>query len=49
MASLTRIAGEFGNELISQRIRLDLAEETRPVRELIVAQAFAEADLSARE
>ena len=45
LASLTRIAGEFGNELINQRIRLDLAEETRAIRELIVAQAFAEADL----
>ena len=45
LASLMRIVGEFGNELINQRIRLDLAEETRVIRELIVAQAFAEADL----
>jgi His-Xaa-Ser system protein HxsD len=39
------IAGEFSNELINQKVRLDIAAETRPIRELIVAQAFAEADL----
>ena len=33
------------NELINQRIRLDIAAETKSIRELIVAQAFAEADL----
>ena len=38
-------AGEFSNELINQKVRLDIATETRPIRELIVAQAFAEADL----
>jgi His-Xaa-Ser system protein HxsD len=45
LASLMRMVGEFGNELINQRIRLNLAIETRAIRELIVAQAFAEADL----
>ena len=42
---LAIIAGEFSNELINQKVRLDIAAETRPIRELIVAQAFAEADL----
>lgn len=42
---LARIVGEFGNELVNQRLRVALAIETRPIRELIVAQAFAEADL----
>lgn len=42
---LAAIAGEFSNELINQRVRFDIANETRPIRELIVAQAFAEADL----
>ena len=44
-SDLEIIAGEFSNELINQRVRLDIATETRPIRELIVAQAFAEADL----
>ena len=44
-SELAIIAGEFSNELINQRVRLDIAAETRPIRELIVAQAFAEADL----
>lgn len=39
------LAGEFANELINQRVRSLIASETRAVRELIVAQAFAEADL----
>jgi His-Xaa-Ser system protein HxsD len=42
---LASIAGEFSNELINQRVRLQIASETRVIRELIVAQAFAEADL----
>jgi His-Xaa-Ser system protein HxsD len=42
---LASLAGEFSNELINQRVRLQIASETRAVRELIVAQAFAEADL----
>jgi His-Xaa-Ser system protein HxsD len=42
---LANCVGEFMNELINQRVRLDIAKETRPIRELIVAQAFAEADL----
>ena len=39
------IAGEFSNELINQKVRRDVADATRAIRELIVAQAFAEADL----
>lgn len=42
---LRALVGEFSNELINQRVRLQIAAETRPIRELIVAQAFAEADL----
>jgi His-Xaa-Ser system protein HxsD len=42
-AELDVIVGQFGNELINNRIRYSLARETRPIRELIVAQAFAEA------
>lgn len=42
---LAALAGEFSNELINQRVRFDIAKETGPLRELIVAQAFAEADL----
>jgi len=44
-SDLDSLAGEFSNELINQRVRLDIANETRSIRELIVAQAFAEADL----
>jgi His-Xaa-Ser system protein HxsD len=42
---LYEMAGEFSNELINQKVRLDVAAETKAIRELIVAQAFAEADL----
>lgn len=42
---LASLAGEFSNSLIDQRVRLQISAETRAVRELIVAQAFAEADL----
>jgi His-Xaa-Ser system protein HxsD len=43
--ALAATAAEFCNELVNQRVRLDIANETRPIRELIIAQAFAEADL----
>jgi His-Xaa-Ser system protein HxsD len=42
---LPSLAGEFSNELINQKVRQQIASETRAIRELIVAQAFAEADL----
>ena len=41
---LTAIASEFANALVDQRLRRDIALETRGLRELIAAQAFAEAD-----
>lgn len=44
-SALSITAAEFSNELVNQRVRLDIANETRSIRELIVAQAFAEADL----
>jgi len=43
--TLEALIEEFANELISQRLRAQLEEETRAVRERIVAQAFSEADL----
>jgi len=39
------LLGELCNELIDQQIRTALARETGPVREMIVAQAFAEGNL----
>ena len=47
-SDLRRVTGDFCNELINQRLRRDIAAETRAIRELIVAQAFAEADLQER-
>jgi His-Xaa-Ser system protein HxsD len=41
---LAVLVGDFGNEMIDQQLRCKLATETRAIRELIVAQAFAEAD-----
>lgn len=38
-------AGDFSNQLVNHRVRADVARETKLVRELIVSQAFAEADL----
>ena len=45
-ADLHRIVGEFGNELINQRLRLELARETHDLRQLIVTRAFADAEFS---
>ena len=39
------IAGEFANALLDQTLRARIAAETATIRELIVAQAFCEADL----
>lgn len=44
---LASVVGEFGNELINQRIRLELSSETQQIREMIVAQAFSEANFDA--
>lgn len=45
VADLRALVGEFCNELIDQQIRLALAREVGPLRELIVAQAFSEGNL----
>lgn len=45
---LYTIAGEFSNELINQKVRFDIAAETGLIREMIVTQAFTEADLADR-
>jgi His-Xaa-Ser system protein HxsD len=42
---LEDLVGEFANELLNQRIRIDLFRRTHALREMIVAQAFTEADL----
>jgi His-Xaa-Ser system protein HxsD len=39
------LLGELANELLDQQLRRTIAEEAGPVRELIVAQAFAEGKL----
>jgi His-Xaa-Ser system protein HxsD len=44
-AKLQDVVGSFANELINQRVRSDLSRETQAIRELIVAQAFSDADL----
>jgi len=44
-APLGGLAGEFSNALLDHHLRALIAEETRPIRELLVAQAFCEADL----
>ncbi|MBV8518456.1 MAG: His-Xaa-Ser system protein HxsD [Acidobacteria bacterium] len=43
--ALRDLAGEFSNALIDHHLRAIVAEETRAIRELLVAQAFCEADL----
>jgi His-Xaa-Ser system protein HxsD len=40
-ADLAAVVGDFANELINQKVREDVARETRVLRELIVAKAFA--------
>src|SRR5919106_5045004 len=42
---LDTVVGEFSNALIDERVRRDIATETMSIRELIVAQAFAEVDI----
>jgi His-Xaa-Ser system protein HxsD len=43
--ALEKLAGEFGNALLDYTLRALVAEETRAIRELLVAQAFCEGDL----
>ena len=40
-----RLAWDFLNDLVDQRLRIDVNRETRTIREMIIAQAFAETDL----
>ena len=42
---LDDIAGELANALLDSRLRAIIGDETRAIRELLVAQAFCEADL----
>lgn len=42
---LDTVVGEFSNALIDERVRRDIATETMSIRELIIAQAFAEVDI----
>ena len=42
---LDTVAGEFSNALIDERVRRSIATETMSIRELIVAQAFAEVNI----
>jgi His-Xaa-Ser system protein HxsD len=43
--ALRDLAGQFSNALLDARVRALVADETRTIRELLVAQAFCEADL----
>jgi His-Xaa-Ser system protein HxsD len=43
--NLEEVMGAFANELINQRVRADLSRETQAIRELIVTQAFSDAEL----
>ncbi len=43
---LSEVIGEFTNELLNQQVRTDISRETRAIREMIVAQAFKESNLS---
>ena len=40
---LETVAGEFQNALLDQQLRIDIEQQTRTVRELLIAKAFSEA------
>jgi hypothetical protein len=44
-AVIEAVAGEFQNALLDQQLRIDIEQQTRVVRELLVAKAFSEAGL----
>lgn len=44
VAVISDLVGAFWNDLLNQQVREDVERETRTIRELIVTQAFAEAD-----
>src|SRR5690349_7419008 len=39
------LVGSFANALVDEQLRCTIAEETRAVRELLIAEAFAATDL----
>lgn len=43
--SLRDLAGAFSNALLDSHLRAVIADETRTIRELLLAQAFCESDL----
>ena len=43
--SLQDLPGEFANALLDSHLRILIAAETQAIRELLVTQAFCEADL----
>jgi His-Xaa-Ser system protein HxsD len=47
--ALDELAGEFSNALLDHCLRARIAAETQAVRDLLVAQAFCEADLLDRD
>jgi His-Xaa-Ser system protein HxsD len=44
-AVLRTLAGELGNRALDEELRRQISAETKAIREAIVTQAFAEADL----
>jgi His-Xaa-Ser system protein HxsD len=42
---LRKIIGEFSNRLIWQEVRQKIADETKTIREIIVAQALTEGNV----
>ena len=42
---MREIAGEFGNRVLDEELRRQIRDETKTIRDLIVTQAFAEAEL----
>lgn len=45
LESPDHVAGEFCNEVLDQELREQVAEETRPIRDLLLAQAFSATSL----
>jgi His-Xaa-Ser system protein HxsD len=39
------LIGDFQNAILDFQLRIEIGRETGPIRELIVAKAFAEGDL----
>ncbi len=45
LTDTNRLTWDFLNDLVDQQLRVRINEETRTIREMIVAQAFADTDL----